>query len=337
MKLRIVLFILMILSAGCESKEKTLATTANKAMQTFCIGRHSLDLPTGFEPLIGIGAIFRPVGTNEDGSSMDVSISAIGITQAKFAAIVQDRRAELAAAGSDTTNIFKEMKRLGENAVLFRVLKINDSYMSELHLLTGENYMSIATNSYDGHFAEAEARLVTFAANVELAKAPTDPQPGFCLGPVVIKGQYQEEYARLRFQDRKRPDVVFAVAVDTYARDESVTLLQRVSGPDSLLKKFDARNVVLREGELKVAGMRAQEWLSWIMLGENGDKKHFGFALETMRPNPSPAQPHIHINLDTGQYDRDGNEQANSLTDQEAVALWDAVVKTIRLRPVATH
>jgi hypothetical protein len=334
---RIFLFILMILSAGCEIKEKMLVATMNKNMQAICIGRHLLDLPTGFEQAVGSAGIFRPIGTNDDGSTMDVAIRAFGIKRAEFMAAVQKRRAELTVAGDDTTNIFQEMKTIGENATLFRVLRINDSYMSELHLLTGEQYITIATNSYHGHFPEAEARLVTFSANVELAQAPTDPQPGFCLGPIVIKGDYEDEYGSFMFRDKQRPDVVVSVVVDTYARDESVTLLQRVSGPDSLLKKVDARNVVLREGELKVAGMRAQEWLSWIMLGENRDEKQFGFALETMRPTPSPVQPHIHINLDTGQPDRDGTAYANSLTDQEAVALWDAVVKTIRLRPAANH
>jgi hypothetical protein len=335
MKPVILIYIFMLLAAGCQSKEKTTMPTMDKETQTFCVGRHLIDLPADFA-LAGVSAHFLPIGV-DDGGPLEVTIEPASVTRAEFLTAVEKRRAAIAAFADDTTDILKDVKTLKDDATLFRILLIDVDYSSELHLLKGDRYLSIETKSYHSHFSEAEARLAAFADNTELPSAAKELQTGFCLGTVVVKGKYDAEYASYNFRSKRHPDLMIGVEIDTYARDERQTLLQRVNGPDSLLKKFDARNKVLREGELTVAGMRAQEWLSWIKLGEHRDKKQFGFALETMRPTPGPTFPHIHIDLDTGEHDANGDQQPNSLSDKEAIALWDSIVKTIRLRPAARN
>jgi hypothetical protein len=310
-------------------------STIKKETQTFCVGRHLIDLPMGFEPVVQVTALFKQPGLTKNGAPMSVAIRAAGITRPLFSAMVTKRKAEIVAFGDDTTDILKEAKALGEDATMFRILRIKEAYTSELHVLKGDTYLTIEANSYHARFLEAEEHLNAFVADIVIAASPSIPQRGFCLGPVVAKGLYDKESANFSFRNKERPDIVISIGVNTYVRDESETLLQRVSGPDSLLKKFDARNKVLREGELKVAGMRAQEWLSWVKLGEHRDKKQFGFALETMRPAPGPDYPLIHIELDTGESDLNGVRHVNSLTDEEAIALWDSIVKSIRLRQPA--
>jgi hypothetical protein len=334
---RILFYILLALGAGCGQKneENSKVPTVIKEMQTHCIGRHLVDLPTGFELTDGATSIFKQANAPVDAPTIDVITRASGITRAEFAKKVKKRRTEIVAAADDTTDILKEMKSIGDNATLFRILQIGDAYISELHILKGDRYLSMTTDSFHNQFLEAETRLADFSKNVALDSASADSHPGFCLGPVVIQGQYVKEYATFSFRSRLQPDVLLSVDVDTYLPDEAETLLHRVSGPGSLLKKFDVRNKVLREGELKVGGMRAQEWLSWAKLGDDRDKKQFAFALETTRAKPSPAQPHIHVELATGQQDLKGDNHTNSLSDEEAISLWDSIVKSIRLRPGA--
>lgn len=87
----------------------------------------------------------------------------------------------------------------------------------------------------------------------------------------------------------------------------------------------------MRKGELQVASMKAQEWLCWAVLADGDDKKkQFGFALETMLPTPSPAQPCIHLELGSGQPDSKGGQLANSLSDTDDTALRAFVSRSIR-------
>lgn len=91
----------------------------------------------------------------------------------------------------------------------------------------------------------------------------------------------------------------------------------------------------------KFAYMNLEKINSKIVLVEDctrhavdGDdkKKQYGFALETMRPVPSPAQPRIHVEMDSGQPDIAGNLLGNSLSDADAITIWDVASKSIRSR-----
>ena len=296
-----------------------------------CIGRHQIDVPKDFEQMMSLTSIFTPPGLTEAGAPIDVALKSGRIERNAFKAEVDKRHAAIKAAQRRVTRVLKEVIPVGHDATIFRILEVAQSYKSELHFWKGGAYLVATSASYENSYKQAEERLVAFAANVEPVPA-SGPQGGFCLGPVTVKGNYAGEYATFAFRSKAAPDVVLSVELDTYAPDESQSLLKRVGGPDSLLKKFQANNKVMREGEIKVAGMRAQEWLSWVKLGREGDKKQYGFALETMRPVPGEMQPRIHVELDSGQSGPNGERLDNSLDDQQAVSLWDAMVKTIRPR-----
>ena len=163
---------------------------------------------------------------------------------------------------------------------------------------------------------------------------PSSTAKGFCIGPIAVQGNYDLEQTDFAFRSKKRPDVIIVIDIDTYSSssEESDTLLQRVSGERSLLSIFDVRHKVLRKGNLTIAGMKAQEWLATF---ENGDHKDQQFALESYRPKPSPDHPELHMEMTTGQQDLDGVRHTSSLSDKEAMAVWDTMVKSIRLRPGA--
>ena len=302
----------------------------SKEVRTHCVGRHQIDLPAEFEQMMSATSVFTPPGLTEDDAPVEVTVVSNKIPQSEFKTRVDQRHARILAAADERTDILKEVLVLSKEATVFRINRVKNSYTSELHLWKGGTYLTAETKSYNQHFAQAEARLAAFAANVELAGPG---HGGFCLGPVAVKGQYAGESASYDFRSKARPDLLVSLEVNTFRPDESVPLLKRVGGADSLLNKFKANNKVMRQGELNVAGMRAQEWLSWIRLGEKADHKQYGFALETMRPKPALMQPHLHLELDSGQGTTNGEPNPNSLSDAEAVALWDAMVKSLRARP----
>jgi hypothetical protein len=325
-------YLALFFFVGCEQKnEDNIKVTAiYKEMKTHCIGRHLVDFPIGFDLVDGSVATFKQIQVPTDAASIDLVTRSSNITHSEFLRKVQKRRAEIVAAEDETTDILKEVKSLSDDAILFRILQIGDAYISEMHILKGGNYLVITTNSFRNLFLEAESRLGEFAKNIKSVDMQVSNNTGFCLGAVVVQGQYSKEYVTFSFRSRLQPDILISVDIDTYSPDESETLLHRVNGPNSLLKKFDVRSNVLREGDLKIAGMQAQEWLSSTKLGDDRDMKQFVFALETTRSTPSPGRPHIHVDFSTGQQDIKGNNHPNSLNDKEAIFLWDSIIKSIR-------
>lgn len=321
--------VLLLTACSIGAVEASIVAANSAETQTVCFGRHQMELPKDFELTMGASSIFTPPELTSDDGKVEVTIRASRVTSGEFKALVDERQAKIAADADTHTDVLKEVIAAGNDATIFRIQRIKNSYTSELHLLKGGIYITAASKSYDNHYAEAETRLRAFAGNVEPVTGANVTPMVFCLGPVLIKGQYAGEYAKFRYRGKTYPDVAIELELDTYAPDESESLLQRVDGETSLLRKFSAGHKVLRKGELFIAGMRAQQWLGSIW---PGDKKQYGFAAETMRPAPSPTQPRMHLGFDSGQKGIDGAEYATTLTDQQAMDLWDGVVKSIRLR-----
>ena len=75
---------------------------------------------------------------------------------------------------------------------------------------------------------------------------------------------------------------------------------------------------VLRKAELKVASIRAQEWLGWAMLEEGKNRhKEPTFNLKTMRAVPSLEQPLMHLDMLTGQADASGDLNTKPPSDSD--------------------
>jgi hypothetical protein len=332
-KLKFVMWCLIILSMGCKSKERIAMLTDQKT-ETYCIGRVLFDVPADFHPTLPFFAIFRAKNPDRKASTISVNVLADGVAAPIFAAAVAKRRNEILASTRDKRNVLTDTITKGVGLTLFRVSRIEDSYMSEIHLLKNNIYLTAEARSHSGLFNEAEKDLLAIVNDIQLANTITAAEPGFCLGLVAVQGEHAAESASVAFRSEKQLDIVITIGMDTYGRDDPVSLLQRVS-PNSLLERVDVRSKELRKGQLNVLGMNAQEWLGSVKLGEDRDRKQFGFALETRRANGGPASPRIHVELDSGKQDQNGVEHPSSLSDAEAIALWDSIIRSIRLRPSA--
>lgn len=330
---RVVIALLIFFFCGCKNKGGEAMT--DQKSQTVCVGRHLIDLPAGFVLMMPLSATFHPLGSDEQSMPIEINVLDAHATPEIFATALKNTSSKLAAASRGDTDVLESVSAIGSDSTLFRVQAIEDSYVSDLHLLKNNVYLIAKAESYHGHFQQAETALYLFSKNLRGPQTTGVNQPGFCLGPIHVLGTYKTEIMSLLMRNPAQPDITITIDIDTYGRDEAGTLLQRTSGPHSLLEIFNVHPSVIRKGELLVAGMQAQEWLASAKLGENGDEKQFKFGLETRRSKPGPSAPHIHIELETGQNDQDGNANQNSLSNQQAIALWDSMVKSIRLRPGA--
>lgn len=323
MKLLVSIFFCLLV-VGCDARKNDPVThiKTNSVMKTHCIGRSLVDLPDGYGLKSGASAAFTPLQDAVESARIDVRVKPVEGRNA-FATALKARQAELADAGHGDTDKLTLTRELPDGAVLYRVNEIADAYQSEVHWLLRDQYLVATIHSYKNQAPQAEELLFALMKNIAPQETQSDAPGAFCFSGLSVSGAYRAESATLRFKNSASPDITFAVDVDTFRPDDPEQLLQRVGGPGSLLRKFDARESVLRKGELKVSGMKAQEWGASIELGEEKEKQ-LGFTLETMRAVPSLTAPKIHFEMTV---------KGNSAKDEAGMlALWDGVTRTIRPR-----
>lgn len=233
-------------------------------------------------------------------------------------------------ASTETVDVLKFEKKINESATLFRIQEIDDAYASEVILLRGTSVISLRVQSYRDKFLMAEERLIHIVSHIKGNDERNVAEgTGFCLGSVILSGNYAHEFGSFLFQDELGTHI--SIDIDTYKPNEGITLLDRMSGPDSLLSKYSVQHSVLRKGERRVAGMRAQEWLGWADLSEGAEPKAFKFALETMRSSPGRGSPSISLTLDTAQPLSDGSKAKTAMSDEQAIRLWDSIVESVQV------
>jgi hypothetical protein len=117
----------------------------------------------------------------------------------------------------------------------------------------------------------------------------------------------------------------------------STTLLQRADSPEVRQELNDADGILVRKGSVDLHGLKAEEWL--VEGRRPGEGRGHSFSLSVNEMTSGPATPYLSLDLTTGgQVMIQGKlvklDKA-SLTTGEAVGLWDAVSRTLRLRPGA--
>lgn len=325
----LMLAVLSIMS-GCvpERGVKKMTEKSREPAVQHCIGRSIIELPSSFTaPLVTMG-IFKSKSNGGHDEPMDVLVR--GINPAKFSLEVQKRKAELEALGTPTVDILREVKVLSGTATLFRVQRIEDAYLSEIVFLRGASLVTAKMHSFQEQYLNAEETLMRFAKGVEIldGENSSGKPEGFCLGAVTIDGNFSIEKGSFLFRNGRGAQ--FEVNVDTYVADDRVPLLERMSGPRSLLNIFNVHHTVYRAREISAGGMRAQEWLGSAQTTDDANEGAFQFTLETMRPSPGKVTPRISLTFETAQPLEDGSPTKTLISKDDAIQLWDSVVVSLR-------
>lgn len=298
-----------------------------RALKSHCLGRNLIKIPADFMIAEITVGTFRAANLSTNSGAFEVSINNTKKSKYVFLNHVRARHAELLDNDSTTSQVLRLEKKLTETATLFRVQEIEDAYRSELHFLLDESLVIVKIDSYQNTFLAAEDLLVKFMGGFTLVDY--GDHRGFCLGTVAVHGDFVRESGSYYFLDGMGNTL--DIAIDTFrANDPAAPLLKRVSGPDSLLNIFHIRTSVLRSGERTVAGMRAQEWLGWTNMGQDGDVKTFKFTMETMRPTGGKMTPLIQVTFDSAQPLKNGTLTKTTMSDYEAAAVWDTVINSIQ-------
>ncbi|KVN95722.1 T6SS immunity protein Tli4 family protein [Burkholderia ubonensis] len=184
-----------------------------------------------------------------------------------------------------------------------------------------------------------KTRLVlSFAASVRGRADDEIPgEPGVCFkdGFLPRKAAVGEDVSVL-FALKDKTDVSFTLKTDTDLRElPKDTLLNRLPDIRSAIKDPNTNGHIIRSGAVDVSSIKAEELLlsgttSARIPGHN-------FTLQANTATSGALTPYLVLDMDNGDFNSftaDSLKKA-SLTESEAIALWDIVSRTLRPRPNA--
>ncbi len=222
----------------------------------------------------------------------------------------------------------------------------NDLYIQETqapvepYKLTDQEAGRPLISSLDDAIAElnTSARRLRARADNEIPDAP-----GICLDGAFIDdsaGTLRFENIPLGVRLKEFPDVHFSIRASRNQGNliESSALEPRIKQAEADANRMGMghwyRQIkVFRRGERQIEGWTGYEAL--VHLPEQEDvSAHHDFKFMDLGHPTDPLKPQLDVQMQTGVADNTiGNSRA-SITDEEAVALWDKLTSTIRVRPV---
>ncbi len=316
-------------------------------MKTVCMGRFVMRIPLDMSVK---GDVRLYYGLTEDVKTVDVSIESLDSTP-------EAMKVQVAAEAQKIDKSDKNRKTgksmlLDHEVIDDRMIYLRkyDSLISaaasnhKLYVLVGATRLLLSADSYEGvagagRFSpagkveapeEVKARLIKVARQIHAYDDPEKAGPGFCLGPVVINSDQDEEKAKIRFGMDRFPDLSLEIYSRRFTPDSHETLL----GNMKQLEEYSSVRV-LRKGARAFAGMNGTQWLDRFTDDHDVERLTFA-AWSSPDGNHSLGQPRLTIGLETGgrlsRGPNAGKYVDSSLTPDEGVALWDAIIGSIRLR-----
>lgn len=295
-------------------------------MKTYCFGRYLVDIPVQAK-LINAG--------NKYGNA---AIEARRLSLEEFNALV-DKRISGLKAKDPALGIYRydsEIK-LAERARI--LLSKEEAFGSLLHRIDSfklDNGIAflVVDDPYEAdEIGEAIERQKQYLSNVRHRQPDEIPrEPGFCFGEGFVANDgnsRQAERATLAFEMDNNRDVWIDLSSDVYFRQEK-SLLARFS-ESNIKERFPGKIQEISVKPRAINGMDGEELLAaFPSTDETGLTQDFTW--ETLGSVGDPLHPGIHLNITTGRGVA-GRRAPSSMTTSQVRELYEAIVKTIRLRP----
>jgi hypothetical protein len=235
--------------------------------------------------------------------------------------------------------------------------KVADGIMPAQKLVYGTvNYASYSINSYikigpdlfvqRAVSAISEDRTISelnrVARHLRLRGDQEIPdEAGICLdGAFLPLGVPEPEFegVALGIRLKEFPDVHFSIEVNKNRNFliESSRLEPRLKAAEKDAGSKYSRIVFLRRGERQLGQWHGEEALARMPAQEKSSDAH-KFLFLSLGAVKDPFQPKLDIHLDTGVIDNKTANAHPSLSDEEAVALWDKLITSIRVRPTSVN
>lgn len=161
---------------------------------------------------------------------------------------------------------------------------------------------------------------------------PSDP--GFCFnGGFIANAEWKVEKVLAGFDLAQHPDVTISIQFFPLSKNrQDKPLLDRVDNAVMSAVNLFSSMHTLRKGERTIGGFKGQEYL--VTAPNDSKQRAHKFVWET-QGGGTLQTPFISIEMTSANRDDDGNPRKASITDEQALKLWDSIVSTFRVRPTS--
>ena len=326
-------------AAAQRDKEKVARMT--QKMKTICIGRFLIDMPDETRLELRAPRIHG------------LDISSFEESEGDFKARLAQREAKLRATpdrlgGNKNLELVREVKT--ENGVVGKIF-FHSRTVSEGTQLRGlelERYrdegiaieamlhgagmsFSLAAKNYNPDNIENLPRLVAKLVPNPHNQIPTEP--GFCIDRAWFRDPLtpnQREQVMMSAQLPSHPDFEFLAILAAGNKPDKQSLLEREASTPLLLSLADRWRIsTLRAAPRTVGGITGDELVKRVT--EMNDAVVYSFWWEVDGTEDNVLVPHFVFQMTTGE----GNHERvpSSMSQDAAMALWDKISSSIRLRP----
>lgn len=189
----------------------------------------------------------------------------------------------------------------------------------------------LSADDYDPSLIEDLPKLVAELVPNPSNKPPTEP--GFCVyrawfrDPLTAdQGEQIMMFARLP----SHPDIEFMAILAAGRKPDRQSLLERGADTEAALTPDEKERVArLRGAPRTIGGITGDELVRRVM--EKNDTIGYTFAWEVNGTEDNVLVPHVLFKMTTGESDK--GPVPSSLSQDAAMALWDKIASSIRLRP----
>lgn len=160
-------------------------------------------------------------------------------------------------------------------------------------------------------------------------------ETGSCVDGGFVGWQAEYEQASVGIRLTEFPDVHLSVQArknqQYLSADSDLETRLKLAEKDG--GNWYSRVRFFRRGPRRLGDWKGHEALALKPVQENMKESHEFHFISLSAPN-APLQPYLDIQLDTGASGHKMGAVKPSLSNEEAVALWDKLVSSIRVRPV---
>lgn len=319
-----------LITATCYAKEPAMSGT-----NTYCIGRFLVDIPADAEVN---GEAYQYLFGRIDSQRT-------GMDAESFSADMEKRIAAWRATDENKGRTLKSVVTSDPTAralVTSQKLFGKRNYGFEAYWLKDHHLFTLKTQDMDeAVFRERVLPRLTneLLPNLRARKADEVPaQPGFCLkdGFIANDGSVQQfEDAGISFKFAQWPGVLVSVRTVTVTKVGEPTLLHRMDSGSvpAAFANLVGQIKTLRRGKRDVNGRQGEEILETVP-AEGGYHLH-QFRWEAQGTGvKEPLKPTLVVELESGMTSVNGDPVRPKLTDDQAIAVFDAVANSVRIRPV---
>ena len=177
-------------------------------------------------------------------------------------------------------------------------------------------------------------KLNTVASHLR-QRAPDEvpSEAGTCIDGGLVAWQPEFEKVTVGIRLKEFPDVHFSIEVlknQNYLPELS-DLETRLKSAEKDESSWYSRVTFFRRGPRQIGDWKGQEALALKPAQESTKESHEFHFVSLGAPN-APLQPELNIQLDTGANGKHTGAVKPSLSNEEAIALWDKLTGTIRVR-----